>query len=68
MANLDWNIDPERSDRETWISPIGQVWYDEREGVEPGFVFTDNHGVDNILAAQSLEEAFDEAESSSTIS
>jgi hypothetical protein len=68
MAKLDWNIDPERSDWETWISPIGRVWYDEREGVEPGFVFTDNHGVDNILAARSLEEAFDEAESSSTIS
>ena len=68
MAKLDWNIDPERSDRKTWISPIGQVWYDEREGVEPGFVFTDNHGVDNVLAARSLEEAFDEAESFSTIS
>jgi hypothetical protein len=68
MAKLDWNIDPERSDRETWISPIGRVWYDEREGVEPGFVFTDNHGVDNVLPARSLEEAFDEAESSSTIS
>ena len=54
MANLDWNIEPERSDWETWISPIGQVWYDERKGVEPGFVFTDNHGVDNILAARSL--------------
>jgi hypothetical protein len=62
MANLDWRIDPERSDRETWVSEIGQVWYDEREGVEPGFVFTDNDGVDNVFTARSLEEAFDEAE------
>jgi hypothetical protein len=62
MAKLGWNLDPERSDRETWVSEIGQVWYDEREGVEPGFVFTDNEGVDNVLAARSLEEAFDEAE------
>jgi hypothetical protein len=68
MAKLNWHIDPERADRETWISSIGQVWYDEREGVEPDFVFTDNHGVDNALAARSLEEAFDETESSSTIS
>jgi hypothetical protein len=66
MAKLDWNIDPERSDRETWISPIGQVWYDEREGVEPGFVFTNNDGVDNVLAARSLQEAFDEAEAYSS--
>jgi hypothetical protein len=42
------------------------VWYDEREGVEPGFVFTDNDGVDNVLAARSLEEAFDEAEAYSS--
>jgi hypothetical protein len=62
MAKLDWRIDPERPDREIWVSEIAQVWYDEREGVEPGFVFTNNDGVDNVLTARSLEEAFDEAE------
>jgi hypothetical protein len=24
MAKLDWNIDPERSDQETWIFQIGR--------------------------------------------
>lgn len=66
MTKLDWGIDPKRSDRETWISQIGQVWYDEHEGVDPGFVFTDNNGVDNVLAARSLEEDFDEPEAYSS--
>jgi hypothetical protein len=30
-------------------------------------MFTDNAGADDVLAARSLEEAFDEVESSSTI-